>query len=467
MVGEDNVWPRSVEAQLHSGNAGDFWNIGDFAMKTDPDRTRGRNTVNTRPDSDTGETGIASFPSLIDRLSVREVLLTEGIQAGSSSWRIWGTSSLGISPVYTVPLDNCQTLVGYTAHTAGRITATVVVLDADGGLVTALKVAGDQQLRGLAAESNGYFGVLGFDPDSERIFVHRMHLTGAASWTTELTNATNHPDDFTIGDSRLSYGGGRYGAYYHTHSDDGHEGDTLKWVDISGAESTEWTWGCSHSMSNLLRYNDALGDTLSACVTDCYPGTSGSFPTNSIGGIYVDHSDGKVMDLDAACNGDVAGELGGMAPTAIGWALVFNGHQAPAVPGENSYDSSTMNQDIGLSFVDPSRQATPVRWLTDTPNIDENDATVAAWAPLGVSSDQLILGWQAEGIWQLVRMASDGEIEEGPVDISAIARWGRRDDPFRNHTDGDVVWSAFESAGSKTLKLARIDSGQAPTCLSF
>jgi hypothetical protein len=47
MVGEDKVWPRSVEAQLYSGNAGDFWNIDEFPMKTDPGRTRGRNTKKT------------------------------------------------------------------------------------------------------------------------------------------------------------------------------------------------------------------------------------------------------------------------------------------------------------------------------------------------------------------------------------------------------------------------------------
>ncbi|MHC4416806.1 MAG: 3-keto-disaccharide hydrolase [Planctomycetota bacterium] len=47
MIGEDKVWPRSVEAQLHSGNAGDFWNIGQFPMKADPARTRGRNTRKT------------------------------------------------------------------------------------------------------------------------------------------------------------------------------------------------------------------------------------------------------------------------------------------------------------------------------------------------------------------------------------------------------------------------------------
>jgi hypothetical protein len=47
MVGEDNVWPRCVEAQLQSGNAGDFWNIDKFPMKVDPARTKGRNTKKT------------------------------------------------------------------------------------------------------------------------------------------------------------------------------------------------------------------------------------------------------------------------------------------------------------------------------------------------------------------------------------------------------------------------------------
>lgn len=47
MVGEDKVWPRSVEAQLQSGSAGDFWNIDEFKMKTDPARLNGRNTRKT------------------------------------------------------------------------------------------------------------------------------------------------------------------------------------------------------------------------------------------------------------------------------------------------------------------------------------------------------------------------------------------------------------------------------------
>lgn len=44
MVGEDKVWPKSVEAQLESGNAGDFWNIDNVKMTVAKERTNGRNT---------------------------------------------------------------------------------------------------------------------------------------------------------------------------------------------------------------------------------------------------------------------------------------------------------------------------------------------------------------------------------------------------------------------------------------
>ena len=46
-IGEDKVWPRSIEAQLQSGAAGDFWNIDEFPMEVALDRTQGRNTKRT------------------------------------------------------------------------------------------------------------------------------------------------------------------------------------------------------------------------------------------------------------------------------------------------------------------------------------------------------------------------------------------------------------------------------------
>jgi len=55
-VGEHKVWPKSIEAQLMAGSAGDFWCIGEFPMQTDPERTRGRNTKHLmKNERDNGE----------------------------------------------------------------------------------------------------------------------------------------------------------------------------------------------------------------------------------------------------------------------------------------------------------------------------------------------------------------------------------------------------------------------------
>ena len=51
----DNVWPKSLECQLHSGNAGDFWVIG--GVETDEHakagkRVRGRRTIKLKDSSE-------------------------------------------------------------------------------------------------------------------------------------------------------------------------------------------------------------------------------------------------------------------------------------------------------------------------------------------------------------------------------------------------------------------------------
>lgn len=48
-TGPDLVWPRSIEAQLMSRNAGDIWNIGEFPMQVAGDRTDGRHTGKALP----------------------------------------------------------------------------------------------------------------------------------------------------------------------------------------------------------------------------------------------------------------------------------------------------------------------------------------------------------------------------------------------------------------------------------
>jgi len=432
--------------------------------------TTSPSSTSVDPDSTgTDDTGPPADTPILDRLTVVDLVVPEGVAAGVGNWRVWGIGALNVAPMFTVPLGNCETLVGYTSSGSG-ITARVAHVGTDDTLIDVLDLAPGLELRGLAAEDDGHFGALVWDPTAQQIWVRRYDLTGTELWSTELTNPDNHPTDFGIGDSRLEYGGGRYGAYYHVHSDSGHEGDTLKWVDTAGVEQTAWGWGCSHSMSNVLRYQPANDHIVSMCVTDCYPGTNGDFATQSIGGIYVDGGATKIIDVAAGCNGSVAGELGSGAVTPTGWNAVFNAHQAPAGLGQSSYDLASMNQDIGFSTIAGDLTTGAVVWLTNTPAINEDDSSIARWLPEGDDAEQYLVGWHEPdpaATWWLARVDAAGTFLEGPVDATGMAAWGRRDDPFRPHPGGDVGWSWFDMPGSTTLHVARVDAGGAPSCQGF
>jgi hypothetical protein len=370
----------------------------------------------------------------------------------------------------------------------------VAVLDANDQLVRTLSL-GAYECRGLAAEPDGHFAALLWAPptngtscanatDSGRIYVNRYDLAGTQSFSTELVNngtgstGLNCPTEWGLGEARMEYGNGSYGAYYHVHSSSGHEGDTLKYVNLSGTQSTAWAWGCSHSMSNLLRYSSTAAMFMPACVTDCYPGSADT--TNSIGGIYVMEvtsnrvRNTKVLDVDAGCNGSVAGELGGSALSPAGWKMVFNAHQAPATVGTTSYSTSTMNQDIGFASISYSSAltASAVVWLTTT-SINEADSAIERWQPACDGTEQYVVGWSEPASsasaykWRLGRVNGSGSFLEGPVEVTSVAKWGRRDDPFRQHYNQDIVWSWFDSSGSTTLRFARLRSGGSYACAAF
>ena len=430
--------------------------------------------------------------SLLDKIVTSTVTAPAGVKPGVSNYRIWGSTSLGISPVYTAPLANCGTLVCFTTGTAdtrtapGTSNARVAVLDASDRLVRMLDL-GAFQCRGLAAEPDGHFAALlwanGTATDcanymvNGRIYVKRFDLMGAPSWSTELVNNgaaggtdLNCPTDWSLGESRMEFGGGKYGAYYHVHSSSGHEGDSLKFVDLAGKESTQWVWGCSHSMSNVLRWNAADMKFMPACVTDCYPGTTGAdFATTSKGGIYVNDRN-KVIDVDAGCNGSVAGELGGAALAPSGWKIVFNTHQNPTALGQSSYNKTTMNQDVGFASIASGLTSGGVVWLTTTASINEADSSVERWQPAGDSSEQYVVGWSEPGtsyVYKLARVNGAGAFLEGPVAATAKAKWGRRDDPFRAHYNGDIVWAWFDAAAGTAMHLSRLRSGGTYACAPF
>jgi hypothetical protein len=411
--------------------------------------------------------------SLLDRLSTSDVTVAAGVKAGVRNWRIWASTMLKVAPVYTAPLANCGTLVCYTSGTASAPNARLVKLDAGDQAAGTLDLGAGLECRGLAAESDGHFAALLWDSAGMRIYVTRFDATGIQTWSTELTNSDNSPTDFGIGESRLEFGGGKYGAYYHVHSTSGHEGDTYKFTDAaSGAQTTTWDWGCSHSMSELLTYDAQAGAFLASCVTDCYPGTTSSdFTTGSIGGVYTENRN-RIMNVDAGCNGSVAGELGGAAVGSAGWKLVFNAHQSPVTMGQSSYSTATMNQDIAFVSVAANHTVSgAVVWLTTTSGLNEADSAMARWQPADdPTTEQYVVGWMepsSPAAYKLGRVDASGTFLEPAVDVSAKARWGQRDDPFRAHTNGDVVWAWFDAAGGTTLHLARLRSGGTAQCATF
>lgn len=418
---------------------------------------------------DGGPDGPPAGATLTERLTVADVAVAEGARAGESSWRIWGTSSLEVAPVFTAPTADCGALIGFTTGSAAP-TARVVRVDASDRLVASFDL-GPYTLRGLAAEDDGHFAALLWDEavTPAALHVQRFDASGAAGWSTELADALAAPTDFGIGDSRLTYGNGRYGAYYHVHGisgfANGHEGDQLKWLDAaSGAMSNGWSWGCSHSMSALLGFHPGDAKWVAMCVTDCYPGTSGDFATNSIGGLYLDNRT-KVLDIDGGCNGSVAGELGSAAAAPSGWKVVWNSHQAPATGGQRSYDPQAMNQDIGFATIGGDLTPGAITWLTTTIG-NEHDPSIARWQPDGDDAEQYVVGWHEEGPGAAYRLGvvdGTGAFTAAATDVSTVAAWGERDDPFRVHKNSDITWAWFDAAGATALKVARIRSGRACT----
>jgi hypothetical protein len=409
---------------------------------------------------------------LDQRITVASISAPGGVKAGDGSFRIWGFGSLNIAPVYTAPYADCGTLVGYTTGTSAPYAAHVARLDATDHLM-ATHDLGAYVVRGIAAEPDGHWAVLLWDPSASTpvLYVQRYDSSGAAVGTlASLADALAAPTDFGIGESRLTFGNGTYGAYYHVHGisgfANGHEGDQLKWIDTSGTVTNGWSWGCSHSMSELLPYQPASTTTLPICVTDCYPGTSGSnFATDSIGGVYLNNSR-DVRDVDGGCNGSVAGELGGATAAPSGWKLVFNAHQNAATNGQSSYNASSMNQDIGFASIAADQTPSAVVWLTTTTG-NEANSTIARWQPAGDDHEYYVAGWNAGSAYDLAVVDGAGATIAAPIDVSSKAQWGERDDPFREHLNHDIVWAWFDSVGATTFHFARLSSGRTATCASL
>jgi hypothetical protein len=364
------------------------------------------------------------------RITITTLTLPQSLEASASSWCTWGSCSIG-PRLYLASRSDGSFLIGWTDNFGdGHVSAVT------GSSITATHDFAGNRVRGLVAHDNGTYAVL--LKNGATLYLSKRAANGSATWTTNL-NSTIAEDSSSLGDHRLTYGDGYYLAYWAVHGISGlyagHEGDQLTFVNDSGVvQGGGWSWGCSHSMAELVGYHSNDAEFTAFCSTDCYPDPPGLTMNNSA----------SIYQGDGNCLGLVSVQLGQMAEAEVGWKVVFNAQDTDA---SVAYGVGLATAGGGLT---PS-----VVWLTATTGTFERDpvmARIGSGAP-----ERYLVGWLTtnDGAFHLGIIDGTGVFLEGPEQLSPTGPgWGNRDDSFRSTPDGSVAW--VEGApGSANLALYR------------
>jgi len=364
------------------------------------------------------------------RITTSTLTLPQSLEANSSSWCTWTSCTIG-PRLYLAPRSDGSYLVGWTDNFGNGHVSTV-----SGSSISSTHNFTGSRVRGLVVQDDGSYAVL--LKNGTTLSLSKRAANGSETWTTSL-NSTIAEDSSTLGGHRLAFGGGIYGAYWAVHgisgNFNGHEGDQLTFVNDSGViQGGGWSWGCSHSMAELIGYhpNHAVFDVF--CSTDCYPS-----PT----GLKMNYGT-TVFTGDGNCAGLGSVQLGQMAAAETGWKVAFN---AQDTTGSEAYGVGLATAGGGL---------TPgVVWLTATDGTNERDPVMAridSQVP-----ERYLVGWRtkSDGVFHVGVIDNAGVFLEGPEGMSATGPgWGNRDDSFQGTAGGSVAWLEG-SAGSTTLKLYR------------
>ena len=404
----------------------------------------------------TGQTPSSSqnFSNIVDQLSPRTVYTSTSIsylpfiQRGPSdlksqisetdlnlpftlegtgwNWCTW--SYCYLSPrLYQEPLGINQTLVGWTDG-SGNGHVTLIT----GSSISRTDTFTNLSLHGLTVHTDGKYAVLLWNSSTSTMWLSKRNTDGSEIWKTNLNSTIAHAD-FDIGDSRLAYGNGLYAAYFTVYGVadmyTGHNGDQLSFINDAGAkQSGGWSWGCSHSMAELVSYHPELQKFVPICSSDCYASK----------GILI--QDSKVVyQCDGNCGGLVSAQLGEVAPSSGGWKLIFNAQNRSPIVGKG----------IGLASIDGSFQSSFV-WLTNTQGNYERDP-VLAHIGSDLNTDLYLVGWTTtnDGKYWLGIIDGSGNFIMALEDVTpAGIKWGNRDDTMRTRQDGSISWVQGDAGGS-------------------
>jgi len=291
------------------------------------------------------------------------------------------------------------------------------------------------KLKGLVAHDDGSYAVLHWNSPAENMQLAEYNAAGAQNWSTTVDTANTEFDDW-LGDSRLTHGNGTYAAYYTVYGTGSwmatHHGDQLRYVNGSGSVIGGWEWGCSHSMAELISWDDNLG-FVALCSSDMYPSK----------GLVKDNSQNLVAS-DGNGAGLVSLQLGQMAAGDGEWKAVFNAMDMTCCDG------------FGVGFVRfGGAGGTNLTWLTNTDGTYERDPVMARLHNAPDGGERYLVGWRLSntGEFFLAVVSGDGTIIEGPDSVTGDGiAWGNRDDSFQSRPDGSVSW-VHGPAGSSTVTL--------------
>ena len=364
------------------------------------------------------------------RITISILTLPQSLEANSSSWCTWTSCTIG-PRLYLASRSDGSFLVGWTDNFGNGHVSTI-----SGSSISSTHNFTGSRVRGLVVHDDGTYAVL--LKTGTTLNLSKRTANGSQTWTTNL-NSTIAQDSSTLGGHRLAYGGGHYAAYWAVHGISGnfggHEGDQLAFVNDSGViQPGGWSWGCSHSMAELVGYHANDAGFSAFCSTDCYPGPPG---------LKLNYGT-TVFEGDGNCRGLGSVQLGQMAAAESGWKVAFN---AQDTSGSEAYGVGLATAGGGLS---PS-----VVWLTATNGSNERDpvmARIGSQVP-----ERYLIGWRTrnDGVFHIGVIDNAGNFLEGPENMSPTGPgWGNRDDSFRKAANGSVAWLEG-SAGSTILRLYR------------
>ena len=432
----------------------------------------------------------AESATIAPRITTTTISLPAALEGTTENFCTWGFCAAIGPRLYQAPMTGGSTLIGWTDASCNGHVSRV-----NGDTIEQTFDFAATPVRGLVVHADHSFAVLllNFNNGNPDYYTHFMELSlldasGNVMWTTELLNnaqvgatpgvvpaeelcapfnASN--GQAWIGDSRLGYGGGQYGAYFAVHAepDSGgleHDGDQLTLVDDSGNVLTGntfqtggWQWGLSHSLAELVDYHPDLGHLTAVGVTDCFPpvsGATGSPPHSP--GLDADYSN-QIVAAAGNCGGSVSVQLGQMAAIAGGsWLVAFNGQsQAAFTDAFGNPEPAWVGNGIGVVSFNGSYTPTPVTWLTNTTGTDERDPVLARIGT-SLASNRFLVGWrlQNEGTFNMAVIDPAGTILSPVEAVSPIVGWGNRDDSLKSRPDGSISWLQGV-AGATTLQLYR------------